>query len=398
MNRAWFELTWLVALRELRQGIRARSFRIVTVFLVIAVAAAVVIPAAVRGHPKVQRVGIVGGSRAALTRTVQTAARIAGVRVTVVRVPNVSAAEAQLRADALAAVLVSDREVLVKQAPSAGTTSRQSSLAGALAQVGGLSRLFALVPPGSAASALSHGLNLPIRGLTPPLADLTSRLTGLSITIVLYIIILIYGSRITVGVSEEKASRVVEVLLAAMRPAQLLLGKVLGMGILALTQVAAIVITYAVLGWAVGSSLIHGASAEVLGVGAMWILLGYAFYCTAYAAAGSLVSRQSDAYNASLPVQLPLILSYILSFTVLYGNSVYPFYWFLAFFPPTAPISMTVLVAVGVARPWQIALAALLCLVSTAGMAWVAGTIYARAILHTGTRLHVRQVLRRQAS
>ena len=129
-------------------------------------------------------------------------------------------------------------------------------------------------------------MSLPIHGLTPPLANLTSRLTGLSITILIYIMILTYGARITVGVSEEKSSRVVEVLLAAVRPTQLLLGKVLGMGILALSQVAAIVVTYVVLGLAFGSSLIHGASAEVFGVGAMWIVLGYAFYSTAYAAAG----------------------------------------------------------------------------------------------------------------
>ena len=398
MSRSWFELTWLVALRELRQGARARSFRIVTVVLVLAVAAAVAIPAIVHGHRTVQKVGIVGGSSTAMTRTVQTAARIAGATVKVIRVSDLATARAQLRSGTLSAVLASDRAVLVKQAPSAGNASSGSSLAGALAQVGGLSRLFALVPAGSAAAAISHGVSLPILGLKPPLAHLTSRLTGLSIAIVIYIIILIYGGRITVGVSEEKSSRVIEVLLAAVRPAQLLLGKVLGMGILALAQVAAIVITYVVLGLAVGSGLMHGASAEVLGVGAMWILLGYAFYCTAYAAAGSLIDRQSDAYNASLPVQLPLIVAYMLSFTVLYADSVYGFYWFLAFFPPTAPISMTVLVAVGVARPWQIALSALICLAATAGMAWVAGTIYGRAILHTGGRLKLRQVLRGQAS
>jgi len=398
MSRSWFELTWLVALRELRQGARARSFRIVTVVLVLAVAAAVAIPAIVHGHRTVQKVGIVGGSSTAMTRTVQTAARIAGATVKVIRVSDLATARAQLRSGTLSAVLASDRAVLVKQAPSAGNASSGSSLAGALAQVGGLSRLFALVPAGSAAAAISHGVSLPILGLKPPLANLTSRLTGLSIAIVIYIIILIYGGRITVGVSEEKSSRVIEVLLAAVRPAQLLLGKVLGMGILALAQVAAIVITYVVLGLAVGSGLMHGASAEVLGVGAMWILLGYAFYCTAYAAAGSLIDRQSDAYNASLPVQLPLIVAYMLSFTVLYADSVYGFYWFLAFFPPTAPISMTVLVAVGVARPWQIALSALICLAATAGMAWVAGTIYGRAILHTGGRLKLRQVLRGQAS
>lgn len=397
MSRNWWELTWLIARRELREGARARSFRIVTVILVLAVAAAVVIPAVAHGPRKVQKVGIVGGSAAAMTRTVQTAARIAGATVKIVRVADVATAQTQLRSGALTVVLIADREVLVKQTPSAGTSSSGSSLAGALAQVGGLSRLFALVPAGSAA-ALSHGVNLPIRGLTPPLANLTVRLTGLSITIVIYILILVYGSRITVGVGEEKSSRVIEVLLAAVRPTQLLIGKVLGMGILALAQVAAIVIPYVALGLAFGSSVIRDASAEVFGVGAMWIIIGYAFYCTAYAAAGSLISKQSDAYGASLPVQLPMIVSYMLSFTVLYSDSVYGFYWFLAFFPPTAPISMTVLVAVGVARPWQIALSALLCLAATVGMARLAGTIYGRAILRTGGRLKLRQVLRQAAS
>lgn len=368
-----------------------------TAVLVLAVAAAVVIPAAVHGHPATEKVGIFGGSEAALTNTVQTAARIAGAKVKLVRVTDLRAAEDQLRSGTLAAVLVSDREVLVKQAPAAGTTASGSTLSGALALVGGLSRLFALAPAGSAAGALSHGINLPIRGLKPPLTNLTTRLTGLSMTLAIYIIILIYGSRITVGVSEEKSSRVVEVLLAAVRPWQLLIGKVLGLGILALAQAAAIVATFVVLGSLVGSSLIHGASVEVVGVGALWIVVGYAFYCTAYAAAGSLVSKPSDAYNASLPAQLPLIFSYILSFTVLYGNSVYGFYWFLAFFPPTAPISMTVLVATGVARPWQIVLSASLCVAATVGMAWVAGTIYGRAILHTGGRLKLRQALRKSA-
>jgi ABC-2 type transport system permease protein len=395
MSRDWFQTIWLVARRELRQGARARSFRIVTIVLVLAVAAAVVIPAVVHGRHKVDKVGILGGPTAALTRTVQTAARISGAGVKVVRVPDRATAEAQLRSGTLAAVLVGDTEVLVKQAAAAGT-SAESGLAGTLAQVGGLSRLFALVPP-SAAATLSKGVSLPVHGLVPSLTSLTNRLTGLSITILIYIMILTYGARITVGVSEEKMSRVVEVLLATVRPTQLLVGKVLGMGILAIVQVASVVITYVVFGLIFGSSFISG-SAEILAVGSLWILLGYAFYSTAFAAAGSLVSKTSDAYNASMPVQIPLILSYFLTFTVLYGNSVPAFYWFLGFFPPTAPVSMTVLVALGVARPWEIALSALLCLASTAGMAWLAGTIYGRAILRTGGRLKLRQVLRQQAS
>ena len=266
-----------------------------------------------------------------------------------------------------------------------------SSLEGALALAGGL------ISSGGTAPAPSPSPSLPIRGLSPPLTGLSVRLTGLAVSIAIYMIILIYGVRITVGVSEEKSSRVVEVLLAAVRPSQLLLGKVLGLGLLALGQALAILVTFVVLGAAVGSSLIHSASLAVVAVGALWIVIGYAFYCTAYAAAGSLVTKPSDATNASTPVQLPLIVSYILTFTVLYGDSVYGFYWFLAFFPPTAPISMTVLVTMGVAQPWQVALSMLICIASTVLMAWVAARIYGRAILHTGSRLKWRQAWRREA-
>ena len=382
----WLGVLWLVAARELRQGMRARSFRVVTVLLVAAVAAAVIIPAALKGHKTVDKVGVVGASGPAATATVRIAARITGTTVQAVPFANLAAAEAQLREGSLAAVLVPGRAVLIARTPSGGMPASGSSLSGALALAGGLA---------SSSGAATPGGSLPIRGLSPPLTDLSVRLTGLAVAIAIYVIILLYGSRITVGVSEEKSSRVIEVLLAAVRPSQLLYGKVLGLGILALSQALAILVTFVVLGALVGSSLIHSASLQVVAVGALWIVVGYAFYCTAYAAAGSLVSKPSDAYNASLPVQLPLILSYIVTFTVLYGDTVPGFYWFLAYFPPTAPISMTVLVAVGVAHPWQVALSVLLCLAATVLMAWVASRVYARGILHGGSRLRWRQALRR---
>ena len=382
----WLAVLWLVAARELRQGMRARSFRVVTALLVAAVAAAVVIPAALKGHQTVDKVGLVGASSPAAVATVRIASRITGTSVQVVPFDSLSAAEAQLRDGNLAAVLIPGRAVLIARAPTAGTPASGSSLSGALALAGGLA--------GASGTGASGG-SLPVRGLSPPLTDLSVRLTGLAVAIAIYIIILIYGSRITVAVSEEKSSRVIEVLLAAVRPSQLLYGKVLGLGILALSQALAILVTFVVLGSLVGSSLIHSASLQVVAVGALWIVVGYAFYCTAYAAAGSLVSKPSDAYNASLPVQLPLILSYILTFAVLYGDTVPGFYWFLAYFPPTAPISMTVLVAIGVAGPWQVALSVLLCLAATVLMALLASRVYGRGILHGGSRLRWRQALRR---
>jgi ABC-2 type transport system permease protein len=235
---------------------------------------------------------------------------------------------------------------------------------------------------------------LPIHGLTAPPRGLQSRLTGIFVAVLIYVITLTYGIRITIGVGEEKASRVVEVLLTTLRPVQLLAGKVIGMGTLAIAQVAVLAGCYLGLGYALGSPAVRGAAAGVVVAGAVGLLLGYAFYCTAYAAAGALITRQADAYNATIPLQLPLILGYVLAYTVLFGNGVSWFYHLLAFIPFTAPVAMPVLIAVGAAPAWQIALSAAITIASTVAMARLAGTIYERAILRTGSRLKVRQVLR----
>jgi len=389
----WWELTWLVARREMRAQTRARSFWIASILLLIAVAAGAIIPALVHGGHTTARVGIVGGPAAALSQTAQEAGRISGTTVTVVPLPDVASAKAGLRSGRLSAALVGDNEVLVKQQPVGGTSSPGATLAGALSQVGGLQRLYAQLPPAAAADLARRGIALPVQGLTPPPRGLASRLTGLAVAILIYVIILTYGVRITIGVGEEKASRIVEVLLTTLRPAQLLVGKVIGTGILALTQIAVMVAAYLLLGNAFGSAAAHGAAAGVVLAGGLWLMLGYAFYCTAYAAAGSLITRQADAYNASIPLQLPLILAYLLAYTVLYASGVSWFYHVLAFVPFTAPVAMPVLVAVGAAPAWQMALSVAISLAATVGMARLAATIYERAILRTGSRLKVRQVL-----
>ena len=388
------QLIRLVAVREIRDRARAKSFWVASVILLLGVAAAAIIPALVHGHQSTARVGIVGGQAAVLAQTVREAGLVSGTTVTVVPLPGLAAARARLHSGNLAAVLVGDREVLVKQQPLGGNSSPGSTLSGALSQLGGLQRLYALLPPAAAGNIARHGIALPVHGLVRPPRGLASRITGLAAAILIYVIILTYGVRITIGVGEEKASRVVEVLLTTLRPVHLLAGKVIGMGILAVAQIVAMVAVFLALGHAAGAAAVQGAAASVVLAGALWLVLGYAFYCTAYAAAGSLITRQADAYNASIPLQLPLILAYVLAYTVLYASGVNWFYHVLAFIPFTAPVAMPVLVAVGAAPAWELALSAAISLVATVGMARLAGTIYERAILRTGSRLRVRQVLR----
>jgi ABC-2 type transport system permease protein len=394
VSRNWWSLTWLVASREIKDRTRAKSFWIASILLLVAVAAGAIIPALLQGHHSTAKVGIVGGQTAALTATAREAGRISGTTVTVVPLPDVATAKAQLRSGKVAAVLVGDSEVLIRQT---SFNTGAGTLYGALAQIGGLQKLYAQLPPATATQIAEHGIALPVHGLSPPGRGLASRITGLSVAILIYIIILTYGIRITIGVCEEKATRVVEVLLTTLRPVQLLAGKVIGMGLLALAQIAAMVGLYLALGHAVGSTQVRGASTSVVLAAGLWLVLGYAFYCTAYAAAGSLISRQSDAYNAAIPLQIPLILAYVLTNTVVYASSVNAFYHVLAFIPFTAPVAMPVLVAVGDAPAWQVAVSAVISLAATVWMARLAATIYSRAILRTGTRLKVRQVLRAAA-
>jgi ABC-2 type transport system permease protein len=392
VNRRWLRLTAIVAQREIRQRSRSRAFAVSTIVLLLVVAAGVTIPAVLAHHAKPQRVGVVGAQVAAMTGIVREAGHLTDTSVTVVREPSLAAAEAALRSGALAVALVNDREVVVKQVQVASGSG--GGLPPAIADVAGLSALIGQLPPGASA----RGVTLPVRGLTPPSASLSRRLTGLFTVVLVWILISAYGSQIAMGVGEEKQNRIVEVILASVRPIQLLAGKVFGIGLLALAQAVAMVAVFLGLGAAVGSSLVHGAAAGIVIVGAVFLVLGYAFYCTAFAAAGSLVSRQSDVGTVVLPVQLPLIVAYALSYTVIYANGASLFYHVLGFLPPTAPIAMPVLYAAGDVPAWQAAVSAVLVAASTAWMARAAAAIYGRSILRTGARVRLREVLTRGGS
>jgi len=386
------QLTWLVARREIRIRAKTRVFIVTTAILLIAVALAVALPAILSAkNNKPDRIGVVGDTTA-ISSIVTEAGRLSGGQAVAVPQPSLAAAEAALRSGDLSAVLVPSTEIIVKQVPLAGITGSVASLA----QLAGLSKLIQTVP--GAASAVAHGVTLPVRGLEAAKTTLSARLTGLFTVIIVWILISVYGSQIALGIGEEKSSRVVEVLLSAVRPVQLLIGKVLGIGVLALAQAAGMLVVFIVAGFASGSSLVHGATLGVVIAGGVFIVLGYAFYCTAFAAAGSLVSRQSDVNSTILPVQLPLIIAYALSYTVVYANGASTFYHVLGFLPPTAPIAMPVLYAAGDVPLWQVAVAAVLTAVGTVWMARIAVRIYTNSILRTGPRISFRQAIRESRS
>ena len=183
-----------------------------------------------------------------------------------------------------------------------------------------------------------------------------------------------------------------------MRPRQLLSGKVIGIGAVAMLQAALIVGVALGLGAAEGSSLIHGTAPLEVASSLLWVVLGYSFYCWVYAAAGSLADRQDQIQSLALPVQLPILFGYIVSFTSLGSGGASTLVKVLAYLPPTAPFAMPVLVGLGDATWWQFLISVGLMLAAIALIARLASTIYFRAILRTGGRVHVRELFATKAA
>ncbi len=247
------------------------------------------------------------------------------------------------------------------------------------------------------AQRLANPASVPVTSLQP---SSKGAVHGTSIigVIVLFILLQQYSAWTLMGVAEEKSSRVVEVLLATVRPVQLLTGKVLGIGLVAFAQAAAILGFSLILAKAVGSNILHGTAPLELVSSLVWLVLGYAFYCWAYAAAGSLAERQDQLQSLSFPLSLPIILGYVTSLIAASTGNASPFFDVLAYLPPTAPFAMPVLVGLGLAKWWEFAIAVILSLGGTYLMAKVATGIYRRAILRTGARVRLKQVVSRTAA
>ena len=152
MHASWWRDTWLIAWREVGERSRARSFRITTAIVILAVAAAVVIPAIVSHPHRILKVGLLGASDPALRQAALAAGRVTGNRVQVVPVANLDTARSELRSGALVAVIVDGREVLIKQQPVGGTSSPTATFSGALAELVGVAQR---LPAGASRSALT---------------------------------------------------------------------------------------------------------------------------------------------------------------------------------------------------------------------------------------------------
>ena len=212
------------------------------------------------------------------------------------------------------------------------------------------------------------------------------------LALILYVTIVIYGLQVMNSVIEEKQSRIIEVLLSSVKPFQLMLGKVIGIASVSLTQISV---------WALSLGLVSAvAAAQAIAFGAMkiptipisllvflviYFVLGYFVYATLYAIVGSMVSSQEDGQQAQMPITI-LVASSMMLFPVVLTNPDSTLSIVLSLIPFFSPILMFMRITVQQPPMWQIALSIVLLLGTIIGEVWLAAKIYRVGVLMYGKR------------
>ena len=221
---------------------------------------------------------------------------------------------------------------------------------------------------------------------------------GIVFVVLLFISVVIYGMWVATGVASEKSSRVMELMISAASPRQMLTGKVVGIGAAGLTQYVAIAvpallvlafqdrIAQAALGpaWAEGAPLVGLTPTLLAGYG-VFFLLGFTLFALIYAAMGSFVSRPDDLQTLSLPLSLVAMVGYLTAIVALGGGGGV---WvtIASFLPPFSPFVMLARLMVGAVPPWQLALSIGLLVAAVLVVAVAATRMYAAGVLLYGQR------------
>ncbi len=223
---------------------------------------------------------------------------------------------------------------------------------------------------------------------------------AMSLMIMIYLTVLIYGITVMRGVTEEKQNRIIEVLLSSVRPFDLLMGKVVGIGLVGLTQYVF---------WAICGVLLSGVAAlpamalysdqvPKLSISLMvffvvYYVLGYFLYATLYAMVGSIVSNDDDGQQAQMPISMTFMIAWILSILVL-ENPSGTAATILSLIPFFGPSLMFMRIALEAAPAWQIALSIVLMVATIVGVVWLAAKIYRVGVLMYGKRPTIPELVR----
>jgi ABC-2 type transport system permease protein len=385
---SWWEGTRLVAGRSLADGLRSRTVRITTLVLLLVGLAVVLVPRLLGGDEPTYTLASVGEPSAVIQSQLDAAGEAAGFNVEYLPVDDASAVESAVReGDAtigLAGTVMYVRTdapgtvaVLVAQAVVAEERADLLREAGlTAAQIGEVS-----------------AVAVPEQIEVGPVQDEGRAAVGFIVGIVLYMAIMFSGNIIALNVGVEKSTRIAEVLLAVLRPSQILVGNVLGVGLQTLAQL--LVLTTPIL---VAMTLTDGldlptVAAGDIALGMAWFVLGFLMYSFLFAATAALVDKVTEVGSAIMPVTVILVLAYLGAVVVVQQDPGSALSVALSMFPLTAPMAMPVRWSSGLVPEWQLAASMLLAVAAAVLLASFGSRVYRRALVITGRRLKLGEVL-----
>jgi ABC-2 type transport system permease protein len=367
----------LVARREIRERLRSRVFLISTLVVLLVVGGSTALQGALSRKPT-YRVAVTAQAPPGLAAALQRAAQPfddARARLQVVASP--AAGREALEAEEIDVLLLLSSDRLVFR-------SDVDAKAAAIADTAVRTLRRHLPPEPELTTVTLH----PPEGTTD--AATVVAYVG---SLLLLMSLAVYGQWVVTGVVEEKNNRVVELILSTTNPRHLLAGKVIGIGLVGLVQLALIAGLAAVL-------LVGGAYDAPAGLGGSlalvipWFALGFALYAVAYAAAGALASRQQSAETAGQPVTYALLAAYFAGYLAVSADADGALATFLTVFPLTAPLVLPARSALVGVPLWEHALAVVLVLGSIRLLVSFAGRVYGYGLLHSGPRLGARAAWR----
>lgn len=382
---------YLTARRELRERVRTRAFLISTAVQIAIVAAIAGGGSALLGGnaPDSFDVGYVGADARAVVEGADESAGSVEVKITPTTFDSQPAARAAVEGGDIEVAVVAtgdEGRILTGSDPPEVLTPLLQSAAQDLhgteiLQARGLSE--------SEARAALHPQPLEVTTVGDDSA------TGLAFlgSLLLYVSILWFGSVVATAVNEEKSTRVVEIILSAIRPFQLLAGKVLGIGLLGIGQLVLIAGTGIAVALGTDSFDFPGSTPEAAILVAACFVLGFFMYAAAFAVAGAIVSRQEDVQSAQAPLMILLVLGFVAVPGALDDPSG-TLARVLTFLPPVAPMIVPGRAVLDALPAWELAVSLTEMVLFAGLLLWLAARIYERAILRTGAPLKLPQAIR----
>ena len=215
------------------------------------------------------------------------------------------------------------------------------------------------------------------------------------IGLLIYMSVLLYGQFVLSAVIEEKETRIAEILFSSMRSFPLMMGKLIGVSLVALTQLTIWALTFIGISiWAAGSSIpIPHISPVILFYFGVFFLMGYFIYATVYAVVGSMVTTTQEGGQVALPVVFMLVTGFYLSFNIIRSPNSSLAFW-ASMFPFFSPITMLVRIVTETPPLWQILLSLGIGLATATGLIWLASRIYRVGMLMYGKKATIPEVLR----